>query len=130
MKRVVGEMAGDMVGDVVGVEVVGDVVGLCVIRPLDPTIEECSSRSSMTWCLGLVWSACAYRVPCLPIAKAGTVLDMFLVGGNRLGRGKCVSFSSCFHATRLLIGVLDFGARCACCFSCVVQRWVMIRVMI
>ena len=32
----------------------------------DPTIEECSSRSSMTWCLGLVWSACACRVPCLP----------------------------------------------------------------
>ena len=32
----------------------------------DPTIEECSSRSSMMWCLGLVWSACAYRVPCLP----------------------------------------------------------------
>ena len=32
----------------------------------DPTIEECSSRSSMMWCLGLVWSACAHRVPCLP----------------------------------------------------------------
>ena len=32
----------------------------------DPTIEERSLRSSMTWCLGLVWSACAYRVPCLP----------------------------------------------------------------
>ena len=34
----------------------------------DPTIEEYvySSRSSMIWCLGLVWSACAYRVPCLP----------------------------------------------------------------
>ena len=31
-----------------------------------PTIEECSSRSSTTWCLGLVWSACACRVPCLP----------------------------------------------------------------
>ena len=28
----------------------------------DPTIEEYvySSRSSMIWCLGLVWSACAY----------------------------------------------------------------------
>ena len=34
----------------------------------DPTIEEYvySSRSSLIWCLGLVWSACAYRVPCLP----------------------------------------------------------------
>ena len=32
----------------------------------DPTIEEYSSRSSMIWCLRLVWSACAYRVPCLP----------------------------------------------------------------
>ena len=32
----------------------------------DPTIEEYSSRSSMIRCLGLVWSACAYRVPCLP----------------------------------------------------------------
>ena len=32
----------------------------------DPTIEEYSSRSSMMWCLGFVWSACACRVPCLP----------------------------------------------------------------
>ena len=26
--------------------------------------------SSMPWCLGLVWSACAYRVPCLWCGQA------------------------------------------------------------
>ena len=45
------------------------------------------------------------------LAKAGTVLDVCLVGGNRL-RSRGMSFGSfllsCFHASSVLIGVLGF----------------------
>ena len=41
----------------------------------------------MIWCLGLVWSACAYRVPCLPklVAKPISHRWVHIAGTCRSG---------------------------------------------